>query len=152
MIKFQQDIKYQLIERTEWPLIEPIVINHSYATQWYGIDKEKRIVWAEAWCAWDGATLFPDFDWILESSLRHDVLLWLVAAGAIPESMNHMIDKELARYIQLLGGPLVRGRVADTLLKVRSGYVRRATNLANTMKGEVRPVYKLEYGKREVLR
>jgi hypothetical protein len=148
MIRFNQGIKYQLTERTEWSLIEPIKINYSYATRWYGIDKDTRLVWAEMGCGWDGATMFPDFNWILEPSLRHDVLLWLIAAGAIPESENHLIDRELRHYIRLIGGPESRGRIKDLTLKVRSRYVNRATNLANTKFGQVTPIYEINYGKK----
>ena len=152
MIEFQTDIKYQLTAYSEYYLQTDVQIEYDYVTPWYGVDKRNRMLWANVGMAWDGATLFPDFDWILEASLWHDILHYLIGQGAIREDQNHAIDRELARAIQLLGGPESRGRVADTLLKIRAGYVRRATHLAKQKHGEVRPIYQLAYGKRTRIR
>jgi hypothetical protein len=146
MIEFQQDIRYQLTQRTEWLVPDYITIDYSYSTRWYGVDKDTRTAWAEEGCAWDGATMFPDFNWILESSLRHDVHLWLLAAGAIHEKYNDAIDKALAADVKKLGGPEGRGKLKDKLTSFRAWYVRKGTNLANTKQGEVRPVYRLNHG------
>jgi len=152
MITFQTDIKYQITEYAEYYLQTDLPIEYSFSTAWYGVDKANRRLWANPGMAWDGATMFPDFNWILESSLWHDILHFLIAKGAIREDQNHAIDRELARAIQLLGGPESRGRIADTLLKIRSGYVRRATHLADQKYGQVRPIYQLSYGKRTRIR
>jgi hypothetical protein len=152
VIEYQQDIKYQLTADTRWVLIEPISILHSFQNDWYGIDKDTREVWANRSCAWDGATWFPDFLWILESSLRHDVLLWLIAKGAIAESANNMIDREMSHYIKLLGGPEAQKKHKTALTNFRAWYTRKGTNLANTKLGDTMPVYRLEFGKRTRIR
>jgi hypothetical protein len=149
MIRFQTDIKYQLYEDTKYDLqLQGILITKSYDGKFYGVDKEQRVLWAKAGFAWDGASCFPDFNWILESSLWHDVLHLLIAQGVIPVSENNKIDEELARAIRLLGGAESDGRIADTLLKIRSGYVQRATNLVHQKVVQARPVYELNQGKR----
>lgn len=153
MIRFQTGIKYQLYEDSKYDLqVTGLLINRSFASRFYGVDKDNRVIWAKAGFAWDGATMFPDFDWILEASLWHDVLHLLIAQGVIPTSENNKIDEELARAIRLLGGDESRGRIADVMLKLRSGYVRRATNMVHQKVVEPRPVYEMRQGrKRRVL-
>lgn len=149
MIRFQTDLKYQLYEDATYDLqLVGLKVNHSFDSKFYGVDKDQRVLWAKAGFAWDGATNFLDFNWILEASLWHDVLHLLIAQGVIPTSENNKIDEELARAIRLLGGSESDGRVADTLLKLRSSYVRRATNLVHQKVVEARPVYELKQGKR----
>jgi hypothetical protein len=149
MIRFQTGIKYQLFEDTKYDLqLQGIAITESYDGKFYGVDKDQRVLWAKAGFAWDGATSFPDFNWILEASLWHDVLHLLIAQGGIPTSENNKIDEELARAIRLLGGHESDGRVADIMLKLRSGYVRRATNLVHQKVVQARPVYELKQGKK----
>ena len=149
MIRFQTDLKYQLYEDTKYDLqLSGIIIRHSFDSKFYGVDKDQRVLYAKEGFAWDGATMFPDFDWILEASLWHDVLHLLIAQGIIPTSENNKIDEELARAIRKLGGDESRGRVADILLKIRSGYVFRATNLVHQKVVQARPVYELRQGRR----
>ena len=45
--------------------------------------------------AWDGATFFPDFDWIIRGSMVHDALLQLMREGLLPQ------DKEIKRLVDL---------------------------------------------------
>jgi hypothetical protein len=149
VIRFQTGIKYQLFEDAKYDLqLQGILITSSYEGKFYGIDKEQRVLWAKAGFAWDGASCFPDFNWILEASLWHDVLHLLIAQGVIPTSENNKIDEELARAIRLLGGGESDGRIADILLKIRAGYVQRATNLVHQKITQARPVYELRQGRR----
>ncbi len=149
MIRFQTDLKYQLFEDAKYEMqVSSLHINHSFESRFYGVDKDQRVLWAKAGFAWDGATCFPDFNWILESSLWHDILHMLIAQGVIPTSENNKIDEELARAIRLLGGEESDGRVADLMLKIRSNYVRRATNIVHQRVTAPRPVYELNQGKK----
>lgn len=149
MIRFQTGIKYQIYEDAKYDLqLQGLAINHSFASRFYGVDKDQRVLWVKAGFAWDGATMFPDFDWILEASLWHDVLHLLIAQGVIPTSENNKIDEELARAIRLMGGAESDGRIADIMLKIRAGYVRKATNLVHQKVTAARPVYELRQGKR----
>jgi len=81
--------------------------------------------------AWDGATKFPDFDWIKTPSLIHDALHNAIALGVIPEHQNDLIDKELELAIN--------GNIGKKwMLKFRGWYVRTATGTANEKKGQIK--------------
>ena len=149
MIIFYKDINYMLAEPAVHQIHTPLTILHDYENEWYAVRRDSRTLVAKRFCGWDGATKFPDFNWILEGSLWHDILHWLIAKGVIPESENDLIDQELAYIIRKCGGPKARGRTTDMLLKARSKYVQIATGLANEKEGAVIPIYKLEYGKVE---
>lgn len=151
MIIFYKDIKYMLAEPATWKLRGNITIRHDYENEFFSVNAKTRVITAKRWCAWDGATKFPDFPWILEGSLWHDILHWLIARGVIPEEENNLIDEELAYIIRKLGGPKSRGAIKELLLKFRSGYVELATHLANEKVGATIPIYKLEHGKVEKL-
>lgn len=81
---------------------------------------------------WDGATKFPDFSWMMAPSAIHDALHQAIQVGAIPEYQNDMIDTELALAIE--GVPAGKWAMKQ-MLKFRSSYVRRATNLVDEKKG-----------------
>lgn len=146
MIRYQKNIKRQLTDDAVWYLHHSITILHDYDCPFYSINKAERKITAKAGCCWDGATMFPDFLWILEGSLWHDILHWLIAKGVIPEDENDLIDAELAHIIRVLGGSTARGRLSGFLLSVRAQYVRIATGLANEKKGNRIPVYQLAHG------
>lgn len=91
---------------------------------------------------WDGATKFPDFDWIKTPSAIHDALHAAIAAGAIPETENDLIDKELSLAIE--------GNVGKKwLLAFRGWYVRRGTNTVDEARGAYPTVYTLPRLKNE---
>jgi hypothetical protein len=138
-----------LAEPATHKLHENITIRHAYENEFFSVDPETRVVTAKRWCAWDGATSFPDFKWILEGSLWHDILHWLIAKGVIPEEENDLIDKELAHIIKELGGPSARGKIKEILLSFRARYVQLGTNTADEKVGSVIPIYKLDHGKME---
>lgn len=86
--------------------------------------------------AWDGATKFPDFDWIKTPSCIHDVLHQLIADGVLPESENDLIDEELEYAID--------GNVGKRwLMKARGWYVRKATNTVDEKAGTQPEVFEL---------
>ncbi len=142
-IVYQKDIKYQLYEDSQWQLLTPMQINYSLDCGWYGVDKEAATIYAREGFAWDGATMFPDFKWILEGSLWHDVLHLLIAQGAIPVSENNAIDKELTQIIRTCGGV---GQ-SHWLARLRAHYVKKATGLVHQQVTQARPVYQLHKGK-----
>jgi hypothetical protein len=149
VIRYQSGIKYQIYEEAEYDLqVSGLIIRHSYDGKFYGVNQLTRTLYVKEGFAWDGATMFPDFDWILEASLWHDVLHLLIAQGVIPTSENNKIDEELARAIRKFGGDESRGRIADTMLKIRSGYVRHATNLVHQQVTQARPVYEMRQGRK----
>lgn len=86
--------------------------------------------------AWDGATKFPDFDWIKTPSAIHDALHNLIAEGIIPESENDLIDKELELAIE--GNPGKRW-----LLNLRGWYVRKGTNTVDEKAGTKSKIHEL---------
>lgn len=139
MIRFKKGYKYQLESDWKWKLQEDIEINYAFQGPYYALTEDG---WIHAFkgCAWDGATWFPDFDWIMEGSLGHDILHWLIAHGAIPESQNDLIDKELENIIRARHGNNWFQRRLD---KFRGWYVRRATGFVDQKAGLFKPVITL---------
>lgn len=94
---------------------------HPYG--WYSL-KRRSDGWyivAHVGCSWDFATKFIAFDWIIEGSLGHDILHWLIRRGALPEVANGAIDEELVEIAR------VRGNAPSW----RRWYVEKAVNLVN---------------------
>ena len=149
MIVFYKNIKYMLSEPSSWKLISDITITRPFENEFFAVDPDTRVLTAKRWCAWDGATKFPDFPWILEGSLWHDIMHWLIAEGVIPEEENNLIDEELGHIIRALGGPKGKGKIKQLLLAFRSKYVELGTHLADEEVGGKIPIYKLEHGKIE---
>jgi hypothetical protein len=82
--------------------------------------------------AWDCATKFPDFDWIKTPSAIHDALHEAIRLGAIPESQNYLIDRELE--LAIAGNPAINWTKRQAL-KFRGWYVRTATGTVNERAG-----------------
>lgn len=136
MIKFRKGFKYQLVDPWEWTLRHNFHIDHDYYNRYWWISKSEHKIGAFAGCAWNGADFFPDFDWILEGSLCHDILHWSIAIGIIPEYQNDLIDSELESVICRYGDK----RIPGWLLRFRGWYVKKATNLVDQIKGDETPV------------
>lgn len=110
---------------------------------WYSVmllkdawgDEDWHVV---AWrgCAWDGATKYPDFKWMIGPSLLHDILHWLIKRGIIAEHYNDVIDLELKEAI--IHGkepiPWYQGGNSMAVRKLRAHLVLRGTNLADEKK------------------
>jgi len=143
MIRFKSGFKYQLENNWRWHLKEEFTIKRDFKNDYYGITRDGWL-YAYKGCAWDGATLFPDFDWIMEGSLGHDILHWLIEKGIIPELENDLIDKELEHIIK------VRGKVprfgGKWLLNMRAWYVRKATNLVDQKYGVGKKIQTISRG------
>ena len=87
---------------------------------------------------WNGADWFPDYEFMIYPSAVHDVGLWLIDHGIIPEAYNNMVDKELEDCIINSSTPMPwwKGGSNKTLRKIEARKIRRATNLAKTKRGE----------------
>ena len=87
---------------------------------------------------WNGADMFPDYEYMLYPSAVHDVCLWLIDWAVIPEAMNNTVDKELADCIihSVTPMPWFKGGSSKTLRKVEAWKIKRATHIAKTKAGE----------------
>ena len=61
---------------------------------------------------WDGATCFPDFDWIIRASLVHDALYKLIFCGLLPPSLRLVADTMLKALLTQDMLKLKAGRIA----------------------------------------
>lgn len=116
--------KYQVFSSFSWNLEHKFKIKEELNTRYYSITKDGAIL-IKTGCCWDGATWFPDHEWIMIASLIHDVLHWLIARGIIPKRQNDLIDKELAHIIMLSED---KSCADKHLKKFRAWYVEKATN------------------------
>lgn len=81
---------------------------------------------------WNGANCYPDWDFILIPSAKHDVGHWLIEHGAFPESYNNLIDKELQLDIKYSKTPVPFIQGGWIPKPIRAKYIQRATNIANS--------------------
>lgn len=86
----------------------------------------------------NGADCYPDYDFMIFPSAVHDVALWLIDHGIIPEAMNNMVDKELGDCIVHSREPMpwFMGGTNPHARKLQAWKIRRGTNLAVTRRGE----------------
>ena len=108
---------------------------------WYKVFKDDNGDWwlyLKAGFQHNGADCFPDYEFMIFPSAVHDVALWLIDWGVIPESMNNMVDKELADCIIHSRTPMPwwKGGSNKTCRKFEAWKIKRATNIAKTKKGE----------------
>ena len=103
---------------------------------WYGVFRGMDRCWyviAYIGCAWDGATKYPDFLWMMVPSLVHDILHWLIKRGIIGERFNDLIDMEL-EYAVVHGKqpiPLRQGGNSKFTRTVRARIIRIGANTAD---------------------
>jgi len=127
--------KYKVEQGFAYKLQCAYTIKQDYGTPYFTLTTTGWLL-VHTLYAWDGATKFPDFDWIKTPSAIHDALHAAIAAGAIPESENDLIDKELE--LAIAGNPGKRW-----LLKARGWYVRKATNAVDEKAGAVAEIIEL---------
>lgn len=120
----------------------PVRYCYPYEDDYFSITRDGWLLIFKGF-AWDGATKFPDFDWIKTPSLIHDALHNAIALGIIPESQNDLIDKELELAIGANKGK-------RWLLNFRGWYVRKATNTVNEKAEGLRPAKQLPRLKHEI--
>lgn len=89
---------------------------------------------AKKGCGWDFATKFPDFKWIKEPSLWHDIHSWLIEQGVIAVEANDVIDQVLADDCRKKSNPL--------MALIRAYYIRKGTNTYDSSMGHQRKVYR----------
>lgn len=130
-------VKGQLTERVERRVPDKLQAHckKAYRGRYYALQKRADGWWviAFAGCAWDFATKFPDFNWIKEPSLWHDIFHWLIAKGAISTQGNDVIDRILADDCA--------ERSPKILAPIRAYYIRKATNIVDQKPGEYREVF-----------
>lgn len=139
MIEYYK-VKGQLVVPWEWRLVgdfKCIPYRGRYYSLLYKSDAKDAgwYIQGHTGCGWDFATKFPDFDWIKEASLGHDILHWLIAKGVIPESQNDMIDEELVHIMA------ARYKHFPGMLWVRKKYIRFAINTMDQRQGEKRVTF-----------
>ena len=135
--------KTALISRKLYTLGEDVWMPYSIDLQfteefrqkdgWYELLCIKDVWWLHLvkGFQWNGANSYPDWDFIKIPSARHDVNIWLIEHGVIPESMNNRVDIQLQEDVAasktpipfLQGGFLPRG--------IRARIIKRATHLHN---------------------
>ena len=132
---YQEDIKYLVARLWQWRLVGDFHPTGTFSNDWYALQHRDDGWWIVAFpgCGWDGATWFPDFDWVMQGSLGHDILHWLIAKGVIPESENHLIDEEMGHIIRARATvPKLGG---ESLLALRSWYVQKGIGLIDQKAG-----------------
>lgn len=109
----------------EWKLTPRLArqCTHEYHGRWYSLEQRHDgwYIAAHIGCMWDYATGWLNFQWLIEASLGHDILHWIIKRGILPERCNDLIDRELAEIAR------VRGEAPGW----RQWYIRKATNLCN---------------------
>jgi hypothetical protein len=103
---------------------------------WYSVVKGEDGAWyliAHVGCAWDGATLYFDYLWMMVPSLVHDILHWLIKRGVIHEIYNDVIDLELEQAIIHGKEPIPwrQGGNSKIVRRLRAKIILRGTNLAD---------------------
>lgn len=134
-LRYHSGIKYIVAEQWEWKLVGEFHPTRPFTGKWYEL-QERSDGWyliAKQGCGWDGATWFPDYKWIMQASLAHDILHWLIARGIIPEEENALIDDEM---IEVLNARAQR----PAFINLRSWYIRKAIGFVNQKRGPVHPV------------
>jgi len=136
VIKFYK-VKGQLAAQAEWRLRGKFKGLKEYKGRYYSLIQKADKKWylkAYIGCAWDFATKFPDFKWVKEPSLWHDILSWLIEQGCISEGQNDLIDAEMAHVIRA-------NAKWDWLGKLRAWYIEKGTNTYDSKAGNERKVF-----------
>jgi|GEM_PF-5394460 len=135
---YKLEYEYGLVEDFHHPL-------GYYSVVWW---KGSWYVIAHIGCAWDGATLYPDYAWMMVPSLVHDILLWLTGRGIIREIYNDVIDLEL--YLAIINGkepiPWRQGGNSKIVRKIRASIVLRGVNTADTKAMTGKDIVDIEVG------
>ena len=105
-IHFKSGYKHQLYQDWEWDLSKELsaLCIAPFHGRYYKLfcHNEKENLWrivAYEGCAWDGVTMFPDWIYLFEGSMAHDILLWLIEQEVLLENANREVDREFGRVI-----------------------------------------------------
>lgn len=133
--------KYKTVEGFAYPLkCQYAFLQLPFSTPYFAITADGKWLLMFENYAWDGATKFPDFDWIKTPSAIHDALHEAIRLGCIPESDNDLIDEEL--NLAICGNYATR-KSKIALLKLRGWYVKKATGTVDEKAGVLERVYEL---------
>lgn len=141
-IEFTKGLKYQLTKPWVWKLRGNFHVLNFYNGRYYYLKKlgNHWYIGAHVGCGWDGATLYPDYDYMKEPSLGHDIILWLIAKGCIAEEDNNLADIELFHLVLGCNPNFKYGKI---ILRSFAWKVRLGTHLANTKLGDNKKIYRL---------
>lgn len=138
-MKYTKGYKYRVEEGLAYKLQIDYGLTQDAVTPWFTITADNWLLVMPGYAS-DGATCFPDFDWIKTPAIAvHDPLCQAIELGILPESMNDQIDREL--QLAILAQPY--GGLKHRLAKLRGWYVRKATNLADSKHGSTKKVHEL---------
>lgn len=93
-------------------------------------------LWTKPGFQWDGASLYPDFDYMLFPSMIHDCLHWMIMHGVIDEHMNDLIDKELGDCVRYGKTPIPWYKGGEYTRKYQAWKVEKATHTVNQRRFE----------------
>jgi len=101
---------------------------------WYELIYYKGVWWLHLakGFQWNGANFYPDWDFILIPSARHDVGHWLIEHGIISPWENNGIDQQLKEDLINSNTPIPFLAGGWIPKRVRAHIIGRATNLSNT--------------------
>ena len=129
---------YTLGESVVMPYHNDVGIVREFATLFYNIRHIEGRWWLEMLegFQWNGANRYPDYDFILLPSAKHDVNCWLIEHGIIPQESNDLIDLELKLDVQQSKTKIPFTKGGFIPRKMRGWIIGRATNLHNAKKKE----------------
>jgi hypothetical protein len=134
-VKWQVTVTFVHKLRYSYGLTE----DYSHPDGWYSVIKGDDGEWyliAHIGCAWDGATLYPDYAWMIIPSLIHDILHWLIKRGVIHEIYNDVIDMEL--QLAIIHGkepiPWRQGGNSKLVRRIRAKIILLGTHTADEKK------------------
>jgi hypothetical protein len=91
---FKKGYKYQL---TRQLVVDTGILNYSAGNDYITLFKNGLMVLHRGY-AWDGASSFPDFDWIIRGSCGHDGGYQLLREGLLPLKFRVVFDNLLGRH------------------------------------------------------
>lgn len=145
-MKYTDGWKYRVEQGFAYRLHHDYQLAADAVTPWFTITArtpEMPFNWllVQPGYASDGATMFPDFDWIKTAAIAvHDPLCQAIEMGILPESFNDLIDDEMSRAI---AGESVSRPLKRKAAQLRSWYVKKGINLADSEEGKSKPVKEL---------
>lgn len=138
-MRFTDGWRYRVEDGLAYKLHYDYRLSEDAVTPWFTLTADNWLIVQPGYAS-DGATMFPDFDWIKTPAIAiHDPLCQAIELGILPESMNDQIDREL--QLAILAQPY--GGLKNRLAKLRGWYVRKATNLADSRAGKSKKVHEL---------
>lgn len=101
---------------------------------YYGVrlDQDGNVwLWTRPGFQWDGASMYPDYVYMLFPSLVHDCLHWMIMHGLISTKYNDLIDKELGDCVRFGTTPIPWYKGGNLTRRFQAFKVERATHLCN---------------------